>query len=118
MSDIANRIVFGRIGEKDYDEIKPVIEFNTMNQELKDFCISVAKNALKTTSDSHISYYKKLAKKIKLELEKTEKGQIWNCVVGSDYGAFISFEKANLVYFRINEINFLIFRFGAVEGSR
>ena len=70
MSDIANRIVFGRIGEKDYDEIKPVIEFNTMNQELKDFCISVAKNALKTTSDSHISYYKKLAKKIKLELER------------------------------------------------
>jgi len=118
MSEMANRIVFGKIGEKDYDEIKPVIEFSTMNQEAKELCISVSKSALKSTPDSHISYYKKLSKKIKLELEKIEKGQIWNCVVGSDYGAFISFEKANLIYFRINEIYFLIFRFGAVEGMR
>lgn len=115
---MANRIVFGKIGEKDYDEIKPIIEFSTMSQEAKDLCISVAKSSLKTTPDSHINYYKKLAKKIKLELEKIEKGQIWNCVVGSDYGAFISFEKSNMVYFRINEIYFLIFRFGAVEGTR
>ena len=118
MSEHANRIVFGKIGEKDYDDVKPNVEFSTMNQEAKELCISITKNALKTTPDSHISYYKKLAKKIKFDLEKNDKGQIWNCVVGSDYGAFISFEKANMIYFRINEIYFLIFRFGAVEVLR
>ena len=118
MSEHTNRIVFGKIGEKDFDEIKPTVEFSTMNQDAREFCINVTKNALKTTPDSHINYYKKLAKKIKNELEKIEKGQIWNCVVGSEYGAFISFEKANMIYFRINEIYFLIFRFGAVEGTR
>jgi hypothetical protein len=38
--------------------------------------------------------------------------ETWNVIVGTDYGAYGSFEKAHLIYFRLNEIYFLIFRFG------
>lgn len=101
-----------RVGEREIDEIKPVIEFSTMNQEMKEMCISKAKEAIRTVTDSNISYYKKLAKKIKLDLE-AEKNETWNCIVGTDFGAYLAFEKAYLIYFRLNEMYFLIFRFGA-----
>ena len=101
-----------RVGEKEIDEIKPVIEFSTMNNESKEMCISKAKDAMRAVGDSNINYYKKLAKKLKLDLE-AEKNETWNVVVGSDYGAYLAFEKAYLIYFRLNELYFLIFRFGA-----
>ena len=52
-----------------------------------------------------------MAKKIKLSLE-SEKKEIWNVVVGSDFGAWVSFDKTEMIYFRMDEIYFLIFRFG------
>ena len=101
-----------RPGEKEIDEIKPVIEFCTMNTETKDICITKAKDAMRAVGDSNINYYKKLAKKLKMDLE-AEKNETWNVIVGTDYGAYLAFEKAYLIYFRMNELYFLIFRFGA-----
>jgi hypothetical protein len=112
MSDGISRI---NIGEKEFDDKRLVIEFNTMSNDMKEIILNVTKKALQTVPDSHISYYKKLSKRMKLDLETTENKQIWNVVVGSEYGAFIAFEKANLIYFRFNEIYFLVFRFGAEE---
>jgi len=53
-----------------------------------------------------------LAKLIKKALEEGTE-ETWNVVVGRDFGAYCSFEKSYLIYFRLNEIYFLIFRFGA-----
>jgi hypothetical protein len=100
-----------RIGEKEIDEIKPVIEFSTMNQEMKESCIGKAKEAMRIVGDTKMNYYKKLAKTIKMDLE-TDRNETWNVVVGTDYGAYLAFEKAFLIYFRLNELYFLIFRFG------
>jgi hypothetical protein len=112
MSYRRNNQYGNRAGEKEIDEIKPIIEFTTMNQETKDFCIAKAKEAMRSVGDSTLNYYKKLSKKLKLDLE-ADKNETWNVVVGSDYGAYIAFEKAHLIYFRMNELYFLIFRFGA-----
>jgi hypothetical protein len=101
-----------RIGEKEIDDIKVVIEFCTMTQESKDLCISKTKEAMRYIGDGNLNYFKKLAKKIKEDLEQ-DKDETWNVIVGTDYGAYLAFEKAYLIYFRLNEIYFLIFRFGA-----
>lgn len=58
-----------------------------------------------------MNYYKILAKKLKMELEEGT-DNIWNVVVGSDFGAWISFDKYNVLYCRVKEKYFLIFRFG------
>jgi len=99
-------------GEKDVDDIKPIIEFCTMSREHKDFIILKVKDAMKQNLENNISYFQTLARKIKVDLE-ADKNETWNCVVGTDFGAYLAFEKANLIYFRMNELYFLIFRFGA-----
>jgi len=53
-----------------------------------------------------------LAKLVKKALEEGT-DETWNVIVGIDFGAYCSFDKAYLIYFRLNEIYFLIFRFGA-----
>jgi hypothetical protein len=100
-----------RRGDKEIDEIKVEIEFCNMNPELKSKCIEKTRDAMKTTLENNFSYFKILAKKIKLSLEEGNE-EIWNVVVGSDFGAWISFDKSNMLYFRMDEIYFMIFRFG------
>jgi hypothetical protein len=106
----------GRAGEKEVDDIKPVVEFSTMPQEMRDVCISKVKEAMRPNVDSNISYYQTLAKKIKTELE-TDKNETWNVIVGSEFGAYIAFEKAYVLWLRMNEVYFLIFRFGAGQNK-
>jgi hypothetical protein len=67
---------------------------------------------LEIVTESNINYYKNLAKNIKKTLE-ADKNETWNCIVGTDYGAWVSYEKGNLIYFRLNELYFLFFRFGS-----
>lgn len=68
-----------------------------------------------SNSDSSINYYIKIAKEIKRNL--AEKLGVWNVIVGSDYGSYISYDKGYLIFFRIREINILIFRYGIEEQS-
>ena len=74
--------------------------------------IKIIYKQIETTPESNISYFKNLAKLVKKALEDGV-DETWNVVVGTDFGAFCSFEKTHLIYFRLNEIYFLIFRFGA-----
>ncbi len=60
----------------------------------------------------NINYFKKVAKRIKKSLE-AERAETWNVIIGTDFGSFCSFEKYNVIYFRLNEIYFLMFRFGS-----
>lgn len=101
-----------RVIEKELDDMKLVIEFCTMNQENSLMCINKTKDAMRSIGDGNMNYFKKLAKKIKLDLE-ADKTETWNVIVGTDYGAYLAFEKAYLIYFRLNELYFLIFRFGS-----
>lgn len=64
--------------------------------------------------EKSINYYKHIAKELKKKLD-TEFGGTWNVVVGSDFGCFISYDRSHLMFFKMNEINFLIFRFGHDE---
>lgn len=37
---------------------------------------------------------------------------IWNVIVGTNFGSYISYDKGNLMFFNIRDIHFLIFRYG------
>ena len=66
--------------------------------------------------ENNTDYYKKLAKRIKLGLEEGT-DDIWNVIVGSDFGAWVCFDKNNALYCRVQEKYFLIFRFGGGEAD-
>ena len=71
---------------------------------------------LETFSESSINNFIKVAKAIKTNLDNEKQG-VWNVIVGSHFGSFISYDKSFLVFFRIKEIYFLIYRFGIDESS-
>ena len=58
-----------RRGDKEIDDIKAVIEFCTMSPELQNECIEKTRDAMRTTIENNSSYFKNLAKKIKVGLE-------------------------------------------------
>ena len=39
-------------------------------------------------------------------------GEIWNVIVGTDFGAWINFDKACMLFLTMDELYFLIYRFG------
>lgn len=66
--------------------------------------------------ENNTKFYKSLAKKIKFALEENNE-DIWNVVIGSDFGAWISFDKTYVLYCRVQEKYFLIFRFGGEKNQ-
>ena len=48
---------------------------------------------------------------IKEGLDERFKGS-WMCVVGKDFGSFVTYESHSIMLFWINHIGFLIWKFG------
>ena len=42
----------------------------------------------------------------------SDTGEIWNVIVFTDFGALINFDKAYMIFLRMYELYFLIYRFG------
>ena len=108
-------------GDKEIDDIKPIIKYCTMSQELKMDTISRIKEAMskliyiilniETTIENNSNYFKTLSKKIKINMDSNT-GEIWNVIVGTDYGAWINFDKTYMLFLTMDELYFLIYRFG------
>ena len=76
---------------------------------------------LESTVENNVNFFKRLAKKIKIALEedgKEEKEEVWNIIAGTDFGAWICFDKTYVIYFRLEDIYFLMFRFGTSGDGR
>ncbi|KAL6537526.1 hypothetical protein OROMI_026060 [Orobanche minor] len=52
---------------------------------------------------------KSMAANIKKEFDKRY-GNGWQCVVGSNFGCFFTHRKGTFVYFKLETLNFLIFK--------
>lgn len=39
-------------------------------------------------------------------------GEVWNVIIGTDFGAWINFDKVCMLYLTMDELYFLIYRFG------
>lgn len=60
--------------------------------------------------------FKNLAEDIKNNIEENFNG-IWNVIIGTDFGSYISYDKGHVIFFNLKEIHFLIFRFGVNEAQ-
>lgn len=97
--------------ESPIDDIEPDIQYSNLTKENLEYIVKVSKEAIKSNSENSINNFIKIAKFVKTEVEFEKKG-VWNVIVGSDYGSYISYDKCYLVFFRIREVYFLVFRFG------
>lgn len=62
-------------------------------------------------SKGELMYYKDIAKLIKEEFDKQFEGY-WHCIVGKHFGSYISYESRNVILIWINDLGFLIYKFG------
>lgn len=99
----------------DLDDIEPEIEYSNMSKDIQEYVIKLSKDAMKANSENSINNYIKISKLIKTNLDNEKKG-IWNVIVGSDYGSYLSYDKSFLLFYRIKEVYFLIFRYGIDES--
>ncbi|ESR65243.1 Dynein light chain [Citrus sinensis] len=57
-----------------------------------------------------------IARFIKKEFDKAY-GTGWQCIVGTDFGSFVTHCYGNFIYFRVGSLAILLFRGSAAPGS-
>lgn len=88
---------------------KPHVYAEDMPAEDVERIISVASEALNAPTQGTTAYMA-LASRVRAVADK-EFGQGWNCVVGADFGAFLTHKSKNYVYFRVaSGVNVLLWR--------
>ncbi|KAH8309674.1 dynein light chain 1, cytoplasmic-like [Drosophila kikkawai] len=83
-----------------------VIKSADMSEEMQ-------KNAIDCTTQALDKYSieKDIAKYIKTEFDKKYSPE-WHCIVGSDFGSYVSHEPHHFFYFYLGQIAILLFKRG------
>ena len=84
--------------------LNAVIKICEMDQEMKDFAIETGIQATqaKSTEQEIASYIKKIFE------ERFQPN--WHCIVGRNFGAHVTFEAKNYIYFYIGQMGVLLFK--------
>ena len=75
-----------------------------MSQEMIEDVLSVTKNALKAHKIE-----KDIAHSIKTEFDN-KFGSTWHCIVGKDFGSFVTHQSNHFIYFYLEGLAFLLFK--------
>ena len=81
---------------------KPVIKLSLMDEESVNFALSEAQKALDTSNSEKL-----VASYMKSTFEKKYKS-VWHCIVGRNFGAYVTHESGRYIYFYIGQKGFLI----------
>ncbi len=82
---------------------KPVIKQVEMSDDMRDFAIKQANEALeKATTERDV------ASLLKKNFEEKYES-VWHCIVGRNFGGFVTHEVDCYIYFYIGQKGFLIF---------
>ena len=81
---------------------KPVINKVFMDDEMRDYAISEAVKSLEVSNTEQL-----VAHYMKATFEKKYKS-VWHCVVGRNFGGFVTHETGRYIYFYIGQKGFLI----------
>ncbi|CAG9336063.1 unnamed protein product [Blepharisma stoltei] len=84
--------------------LSAVVKIDEMEPEMKDFAIETAINAISGKSTE-----KEIASHIKKIFEDRYQPH-WHCIVGRHFGAHVTFEARNYIYFYIGPIGILLFK--------
>ena len=87
----------------------PIVQFYNVSTDIKEHCFKAAEETLQLYLKEEIKYFKIMAERIKLSLDKRF-GSSWHVVVGIDFGSYVSFEKGSAIMFSLNNYSFLIWK--------
>jgi AAA+ superfamily predicted ATPase len=85
-------------------DFEAVVKLTDMSQEMLDFCIS---NAL--TAQEDCATEKEMAHYLKNKFDSTYE-PTWHCVIGRNFGSYVTHEKTCYAYFYIGQTGILIFK--------
>ncbi|PUU74111.1 dynein light chain type 1-domain-containing protein [Tuber borchii] len=85
-------------------EPKTVIKSVDMTEEMSAIAIDVAKKAMNSNTVE-----KDIAQYIKKEFD-TKYGNTWHCIVGRNFGSFVTHETKNFIYFYVGHLAVLLFK--------
>lgn len=77
-----------------------------MNQEMQKEAIKCAKEAI-----AKYTVEKDIASFIKKEFDKSF-NPTWHCIVGRNFGSYVTHESGNFIYFYVNQMAILLFKSG------
>ncbi|KAK9463711.1 dynein light chain type 1-domain-containing protein [Lipomyces oligophaga] len=83
---------------------KAVIKAADMSEEMQEIVIDLA-----TQGMERYNIEKDIAAHIKKELD-ARFGQTWHCVVGRNFGSYVTHETRHFLYFYLGQIAILIFK--------
>lgn len=87
-------------------EQKAVVKVSDMSEEMQMDSINVASAALEK-----FSIEKDVAAYIKKEMDKKH-NPTWHCIVGRNFGSYVTHETKHFVYFYIGQLAVLLFKSG------
>ncbi|VDD79702.1 unnamed protein product [Mesocestoides corti] len=85
---------------------KAVVRNSDMDESMQSLAVELAGGALE-----RFTVEKDIASHIKKEFDKRY-GPTWHCVVGRNFGSYVTHEVHNFVYFYIGTLAFLLFKAG------
>eukprot|EP00469_Lotharella_globosa_P004981 CAMPEP_0167802216 /NCGR_PEP_ID=MMETSP0111_2-20121227/18980_1 /TAXON_ID=91324 /ORGANISM="Lotharella globosa, Strain CCCM811" /LENGTH=115 /DNA_ID=CAMNT_0007698195 /DNA_START=97 /DNA_END=444 /DNA_ORIENTATION=+ len=98
--------------EKDMKESpEPRIQFVTMDEKMLESAFETAREGYMQKQRGELAHWRDVARKIKEKFDvEFSKAKVWNCVVGKDFGSFVSFNAKNVAYFYIAEMGVLLWK--------
>lgn len=88
-------------------EIK--VKASDMTAEMEDYTIQFAQTAV-----SKYKVEKDIAMYVKTALDK-HYNPTWHCIVGRNFGSYVTHETGNFLYFYLDKMAFLVFKSGSME---
>lgn len=85
---------------------KAVVKHGDMSEELQQDAIDCATQALEK-----FNIEKDIAGYVKKEFDKKHQ-PTWHCVVGRNFGSYVTHEAKSFLYFYIGQVAFLLFKSG------
>jgi dynein light chain LC8-type len=85
-------------------ELKAMVKSVDMSETMSQESIEVAKEAMK-----QFNVEKEIAQHIKKEFD-TKHGPTWHCIVGRNFGSFVTHETKHFIYFYVGNLAILLFK--------
>ena len=87
-------------------DFNAVIKLTDMTEDMQREVIATAENVLENYNNG-----KDIARHIKMHFIDRYPG-FWHCVVGRNFGAFVTHEAKHYIYFYIGQMAFLLYKSG------
>jgi len=98
--------------QKELDSIPdPVVDFANVREAMLDFFLQAGKIAFNARDKGEVLHWKDCAQLIKDEADR-EFGPTWHCVVGTEFGSFVTFEKNSVLFFHVGHMKVLLWKHG------